>query len=93
VIKWLEREKKKGRKRGRKRVKKWIQRIDMKEGALHRQLGIPADKKIPVRLLQKIKNAEIGDKVRWGNKTYKVTRLLKKRAVLALTLKKIAKRR
>jgi hypothetical protein len=28
-------------------AKKWIQKMHMKKGALHRQLGVPAGKKIP----------------------------------------------
>ncbi len=33
---------------------KWIQKIRMKKGTLHRQLGISQDKKIPMQLLNKI---------------------------------------
>lgn len=34
-------------------VRKWIQKIGLKKGALHRQLGIGADKKIPLGILQR----------------------------------------
>jgi len=77
-------------------VKKWIPR-NLKKGALSRQLGIPEEKNIPVTLLEKIRRAKIGKKIRNPTKTGKrlirVTRLLKKRAVLALTLKRITKKR
>ena len=77
--------------------KYWIQRAIKKPGALSRQLGIPVEKDIPVRLLEKIRKAKIGSRIRnptkTGKRIIKVTRLLKKRAVLALTLKRIAKRR
>lgn len=62
-----------------------------KKGTLHRQLKVPMDKKIPKRLLSKIKGAEIGKTVRnpskVGKRRVKVTGLLKKRAVLAHTLR------
>jgi hypothetical protein len=35
----------------RRRLKRWIQRIHLKKGALHRQLGIPVGEKIPLSLL------------------------------------------
>jgi len=50
------------------------------------------DKTIPKSLLSKIKRAEIGDTVRnpteTGKRRVKVTRLLKKRAVLAHILRR-----
>jgi len=74
-----------------KRTRKWIQKAVRKRGALSRQLGIPEEKNIPITLLEKIKKAKIGSTVRnpteQGKKRIKVTRLLKKRAVLAHTLK------
>ena len=75
--------------------KKWMPKLKLKKGALSRQLGIPVEKNIPMRLLQKIKKAKIGSKVRnptkTGKKVVRVTHLLKKRAVLAVTLKKARK--
>jgi len=68
---------------------KWIQKAVKKKGALHRQLGIPEGKPIPVSLLKKIAKAEIGSKVAGK----KVTHLLKRRAVLALTLKRLSKKK
>lgn len=32
---------------------KWIQEIGMKKGALHKELKVPADKKIPKKKLEK----------------------------------------
>lgn len=36
---------------------KWIQRIGMKKGALHKQMGVPAGKKIPAAKLAKAAKA------------------------------------
>lgn len=58
--------------------KKWIQGAIKKPGALHKSLGIPQGKKIPV---SKLKKAE-----RSKNPT------TRKRAVLAETLKKMHKK-
>ena len=75
-------------------VKKyWIQNAvsKHKKGSLHRQLGVPKDKKIPKSLLARIKKTEIGNTVKnpckTGKRKMKVTPLLKKRAVLAYTLR------
>lgn len=66
-----------------------------KRGALSRQLGIPEEKNIPLSLLSRIKKAKIGTTVtnptKTGNKKVKVTRLLKQRVVLAVTLRKFRK--
>ena len=53
-----------------------------KRGALHRQLGVPLDRRIGKKLLTKIKNTPLhqGKTVRG----HRVTRLMKKRAVAAL---------
>ncbi|MBT3397822.1 hypothetical protein HOA55_02695 [archaeon] len=72
---------------------KWIQKIGLKKGTLHRQLGIPVDKKIPVRLLDSIVAAQAGDVIKnptkIGLNKIKVTRKLERRAILARNLKKI----
>lgn len=74
-------------------AKKWIQKAlkHSKEGSLHRQLGIPKSEKIPKTLLTRIKSAEVGKTIRnpskTGDRKIKVTPLLKKRAVLAHTLR------
>ncbi len=59
-------------------TKKWIQKMGMKEGALSRMMGIPENKNIPVAKLQKAAQAS-------GVKG--------KRARLAITLKKIGKKK
>jgi hypothetical protein len=66
-------------------MSKWIQKALKKhhEGSLHRQLHIPVSHKIPKKEIEKIEHAHIGSKV-YG---HKVTQLLKKRAVLAETLR------
>lgn len=78
-------------------VKKWIQKIRMKKGALHKSLGVPKDKKIPVSLLNKIIAAKPGDTItnpsKVGRKKIKVTRSLEKRANLAKNLKNISKKK
>lgn len=33
-------------------AEKWIQKIHMKKGALHKELGVPEDKKIPKKKLK-----------------------------------------
>jgi hypothetical protein len=55
----------------------WIKKAKIKKGALHKELGVPQGKKIPVKKLKKA--------VKSKNPT------LKKRAVLAKTLKKLRK--
>ena len=74
---------------------KWIQKIRMKKGVLHNQLGIPQDKKIPMQLLNKIIAAKPGKVIKnptgVGKKKITVTRVLEKRANLAKNLKNIKK--
>jgi len=73
--------------------KLWIQNAvsKHKKGSLHRQLGVPMTKKIPKSLLNRIKHSQVGKTVknpsRTGKRRVKVTGLLKKRAVLAVTLR------
>ncbi len=64
-------------KRRRKR-KRWIQATHLRKGALRRQLGIPAGEKIPLSLLHEASHAP-------GK--------LGHRARLALTLRKIGRKR
>jgi len=54
-------------------VKKFIQKMHMKKGALHKELGVPEGKKIPEKKLVKAEHSK--------NPTER------KRAVLARTLK------
>lgn len=72
---------------------RWIQRAIKEKGALHRQLKIPKSKKIPVKLLKKIVAARAGQTIRnptkVGKRRIKVTRKLERRAILALTLRKL----
>jgi len=73
-------------------AKRWIKKAQLKKGALSRQLGIPEKDNIPFTLLEKIKKAEIGETIKnptkSGKREIKVTNKLKKRAVLALTMKR-----
>jgi len=79
-----------------KRKRKWISKAIKRPGALSRQLGIPVEENIPVTLLRKIARTPIGETItnptKKGKRRIKVTRLLKKRAVLALTLKEVGRR-
>ncbi|CAB4121279.1 hypothetical protein UFOVP9_53 [uncultured Caudovirales phage] len=59
-------------------AKNWIKGAIKKPGALHKELGVPMDKKIPEKKLEKAEKA--------GGKEGK-------RAELAMTLKKINKRK
>ena len=72
-------------------VKKWMRKVAIRKGTLSRQLGIPIEDNIPITLLRAIQNAKIGSTIKNPTKTgkahIKVTRLLKRRAVLAITLK------
>ena len=78
-------------------AEKWIQEIDIKKGALHKQLGIPEDQKITMSLLDKILLSRPGDTISFKlpgmkkTKKIKVTPLLLKRARLAKTLKQLRK--
>lgn len=80
------------RKRGTKQTEimtHWIQQIHMKKGALKKQLGVSEKGKIPPNELKRIAHAKIGSSVAG----HKVTPKLKKRAVLAETLKSFNKKR
>lgn len=72
--------------------KNWIPK-NLKKGALRKQLGIKKGEKIPVSALNKILSAKTGEKVNVNGKTVTVTSLLKKRANLAKTFKKMANKR
>lgn len=58
--------------------KKWIQSIGMKKGALHKELHVPMDKDIPESKLKKAEHSK--------------NPKLRKRAVLAETLKHLKKK-
>lgn len=76
---------------------KWIQKIHLKRGVLHRELGIPKDEKIPMALLNKIISAKAGDTItnpsKLGRKRIKVTRQIEQRAILARNLKNLSKKK
>jgi len=78
-------------------VIKWIQKIRLKRGILHKELGIPSQMKIPVSLLNKIISAKAGETItnpsKVGRERIKVTRAIEQRAILARNLKNISKRR
>jgi uncharacterized protein with WD repeat len=65
--------------------------IDIKKGALSRQLGIPEEDNIPMSLLNKLKKIEVGEEFEHKGKKMKMTAPLKKRITLAITLKKMKK--
>lgn len=67
-------------------------RLNLKKGGLSRMLKIPEEELIPLTLLDKIVSTEIGETIKnptkKGKGYIKVTRLLKKRAVLARNMKR-----
>lgn len=72
-------------------VNNFIQKANIKKGALSRQLGIPIKKNIPMTLLNKILKSKTGERIRnptkSGKKIIIITKLLKRRSSLARTLK------
>jgi len=78
-------------------TEKFIQKAIGKKGTTRRMLGIHKGETIPFTLLEAIRAAPIGTQVRnptqVGYRVMKVTRLLKRRAVLALNLKRIGQGR
>ena len=75
------------------RRRRWIQKaVDPKKrGSLHRQLGFPRCEMIPGDLLRAVKTAEPGQVVRASGKRVRITKLMKKRANLAVTLRRMKK--
>jgi len=71
----------------------WIKKAIKKPGSLHKQLKIPEDKKIPMALLKKIVAAKAGDKITFKDKKIKVTKLMERRAIAAINLKNISKKK
>lgn len=68
--------------------KKWIQKTDMKKGALHKKLGVPEGDKIPVSKLKSLKK-ELMKKGEGDKKLSASDSKLLKQVNLALTLKGI----
>jgi hypothetical protein len=66
----------------------WIQKTKMKKGALSKQLGVPMKENIPKDVLKRVVEADIGKKVTVPKGKVTVTRLMKRRAVMASTLKR-----
>jgi hypothetical protein len=75
-----------------KSEKKWIQKTDMKKGALHKKLNVPEDKKIPKSLLNKLKK-ELMAKGKGDKKLSAADSKLLKQVNLALTLKTVKENR
>ncbi|MBU0847617.1 hypothetical protein KKH23_10565 [Patescibacteria group bacterium] len=75
------------------RKQRWIGRAIKRPGALSQQLGIPEERNIPTTLLRAIRRAPLGSTLqnptRVGKREIPVTRLLKQRAGLALTLRSV----
>lgn len=71
-----------------KSEKKWIQKTDMKKGALHKKLNVPEDEKIPQAKLKALKK-ELMKKAEGEKKLSGPESKLLKQVNLALTLKGI----
>lgn len=78
-------------------TKKFIKGAIKKPGALSKQLGIPIKKNIPYALLRKIVIASPGSQIKnpskLGKRIITVTGKMKQRARLAITLKKLKRRK
>jgi hypothetical protein len=77
---------------------KWIGPVLSRHpGALHRQLSIPQDTKIPKTLLTTILDADTGDVIKnptkVGRRRYRVTTLMQRRVNPVLTARKFRRRR
>jgi hypothetical protein len=71
----------------------WVGEVmGRKPGALHRQLGISQDTRIPKTLLDIIQNADTGDVIKnptkVGRRRYRVTTLMQRRVNPVLTARK-----
>jgi len=82
--------------------RRWMQHAfgrKKKEGILHKQLGIPKEKKIPKSLLGRIAEARQGSRIKnptkTGNRRITVTGLMKKRVnpVITANYPELRKRR
>ena len=77
-----------GKKFNVKEEKNWIQKTDMKKGALHKKLDVPQDEKIPQAKLKSLKK-ELMKKAEGDKKLSASDSKLLKQVNLALTLKGI----
>lgn len=66
--------------------------VKFKKGALHKMLKVPLDEDIGVPNLRKIARSETGSSVVIKGKTFKVSPLMKRRAVFGLNISGNAKR-
>ena len=71
----------------------WIDKAIKRKSSLREQLNVPKGHNIPETTLHDIADKQIGSKVTYRGKQYTVTQKLKKRAVLARTLKDFQKRK
>jgi hypothetical protein len=69
--------------------KRWIQESDIKKGALKSMLGYKEDETIPKGVLDEIIREKVGSEIEVKGIKHKITKLMKKRANLANTLKKL----
>ena len=76
-------------------VNRWIQKAIHSPGKLHSDLGISGEEKIPMKLLNTIVKAKVGQTISnptsVGKKRILVTRKIEQRAILARNLKRIRK--
>ena len=68
-------------------------KITFKKGALHKQLKVPLDEDIGIPNLRKIARSEVGGEVMIKGKKFKVSNLMKKRAVFGLNIGGNAKKK
>jgi len=80
----------KGKTRAKISVKRRWFKIRKRGDALHKQLEIPANKFIPITLLKRIQDAQIGNVItnptKTGKKKIKVTKTLKQRVAMVILL-------
>lgn len=67
---------------------KWMQKIPVKKGLLHRHLNIPENEKIPDYALEKLSKITDGTEFTYKGYKIKMTSQLKKEVTLALTFRK-----
>jgi hypothetical protein len=70
----------------------WIPKAIKQKSSLRKQLHVPEGEPINTETLEKIKRQEKGSHISSHGKTVPVTKMLKKRATLALTLKNLQKK-
>ena len=70
----------------------WIDDAIKRKSGLRQELHVPKDKVIPNQTLEQIKNREQGERITSFGKKVTITKKLKKRATLAMTLKNLQKK-